>query len=974
MHRPTSRFASVVFLVHLLALSSPALAQCLDVDGDGFFREFCGAQNDCNDADPLVFPGAAEICDGRDNDCDGPVDNDPVCSRSCDSPDLVAGVRPGIMARFGSSLVWTGSNYGASWEQFRSEPPGSFVMFARLDTSGNIIGVPIEVDAGQVPSLLWTGSEYGLAWEDTSGANRQVSFLRLDASGTPIGTPVNISPTPERSDQPSLVWTGSEYGLTWTEWLVPREGRFARMDASGNQIGGHVTLPFIGVKLVWSGSAYGALAGNKFARLDVSGNIIGGILPTPFVPEEIVWTGTEYALAGRAGGEVAFSRLDAVGNPTGELVEILVGPNPGRVHMAGTGSEYGLVWTQVDGAQRSAFFLRLDASGNRIGNDLRLSDCSDGLCDPPPLNIPRPSIAWTGTEYGAMFFDFMVIGCNCVDPDGDGSSQCRDCDETNPAVFPGAPEECDGLNNDCDDPAWPAFPAAEVNDGDGDGFANACDNCPVDPNPQQNDGDLDGLGDLCDACPLDADNNLDGDGLCGDVDNCPAIVNDDQTDVEGDGVGDVCDNCFDQPNADQLDGDGDGLGDVCDPCPADPGNDADGDGLCGDVDNCPTIPNVGQADGDLDGVGNACDNCVVDPNSTQEDADGDGLGDACDGCTDQDGDSIGDPGFPLNACGVDNCPAAPNVNQSDDDSDGIGNVCDLCPADPDNDVDGDAVCGQIDNCPLDSNVDQTDADQDGAGDACDADDDNDGEPDATDNCPFVPNAVQADADLDQLGDACDNCPGTINPAQANRDGDLVGDQCDPCPDDPGNDQDMDGLCADADNCRTVANADQSDIDQDLFGDVCDNCPTVANSQLDADVDTVGDPCDNCFLVPNLSQLDSNGDGEGDVCDLNDNLIYITFSNPDFVDWQEEVPFTAWNSYRGDLDTLKSTGVYTQLPGSNPLAGQQCGLTVPFVQDLDVPDPGQVAFFLTTGIAVNGSERPLGPDSSGTQRPNSNPCP
>ncbi len=47
---------------------------------------------------------------------------------------------------------------------------------------------------------------------------------------------------------------------------------------------------------------------------------------------------------------------------------------------------------------------------------------------------------------------------------------------------------------------------------------------------------------------------------------------------------------------------------------------------------------------------------------------------------------------------------------------------------------------------------------------------------------------------------------------------------------------------------------------------------------------------------------------------------------------------------------------------------------PFVQDLSLPDPGQVAFFLTTGITATGVERPLGPDSSGTQRPNSNPCP
>ena len=102
------------------------------------------------------------------------------------------------------------------------------------------------------------------------------------------------------------------------------------------------------------------------------------------------------------------------------------------------------------------------------------------------------------------------------------------------------------------------------------------------------------------------------------------------------------------------------------------------------------------------------------------------------------------------------------------------------------------------------------------------------------------------------------------------------------------------------------------------------------------------------------------------------MIYITFSESDIVDWQQEVPFVAWNSYRGDLDTLKSTGIYTQLPGSNPLAAQQCGLTDPFAQDLSILESGQVAFFLTTGVFGN-SETDLGMSSSGT-RSNLNPCP
>ncbi len=67
-----------MFLLLLACLMSPSgyeslLAQAQDADGDGYGAvEFGGS--DCDDTDPEVSPDAEDGCDGRDNDCDGGVD------------------------------------------------------------------------------------------------------------------------------------------------------------------------------------------------------------------------------------------------------------------------------------------------------------------------------------------------------------------------------------------------------------------------------------------------------------------------------------------------------------------------------------------------------------------------------------------------------------------------------------------------------------------------------------------------------------------------------------------------------------------------------------------------------------------------------------------------------------------------------------------------------------------------------------
>ncbi len=66
-----------------------------------------------------------------------------------------------------------------------------------------------------------------------------------------------------------------------------------------------------------------------------------------------------------------------------------------------------------------------------------------------------------------------LTGTNEADADGDTFTTCGgDCDDSAAAIYPGAPQVCDGVNNDCSAPGWPALTGTNEADADGDTFTH----------------------------------------------------------------------------------------------------------------------------------------------------------------------------------------------------------------------------------------------------------------------------------------------------------------------------------------------------------------------------------------------------------------------------------------------------------------------------------------------------------------------
>lgn len=577
-----------------------------DDDGDGFGVDrgaetacagpegFVTDNGDCNDQDLTIYPGAPEICDNRDNDCDGIVQDD--------------GTAPWFPDADGDGVGAIGVALDAC------EPPEGFVSITGDCNDNNDTVLP---DATEVCDDVDNNCD------GTVDEGLTATFY-ADGDGDGYGGSVTVQAceAPDGfTDQGGDCNDSSALALP---------GGSEVCDTLDNNCDGAVDE---GLTTVFYADSDNDGFGSQVATESCE-------RPNGFT-ETAGDCNDNSALAFPGGTEVC-DTLD--NNCDGTVDEGLTQVFWSDNDSDGFGSDVSTVACELpDGFAEQGGDCDDDAANAYPGN----SEVCDGLdndCDSTTDNDLLLTFYADADDDGFGNTDLTTAACSL--PDG-WAEEDGDCDDEEARAFPGADEVCDGIDNDCDDVVDNDLLLTFYADADSDGFGNAnltTVACSLPDGWAEQDGDCDdsagstypGADELCDGrdnnCNRGIDEGLDsnwfvdadGDGY-GNNDTVESACEapsglyvsrgEDCDDLDAElnpGSTDLCDDI--DRNCDGVvanDADGDGLSDAA--CGGSDCNDEDPefpvDGLCADGDTCMAIresdPNAPSGayliDPDLDG-------------------------------------------------------------------------------------------------------------------------------------------------------------------------------------------------------------------------------------------------------------------------------------------------------------------------------------------------------------------------------------
>ena len=586
-----------------------------DADQDGF-----SVEEDCDDRDPFVYPGAEEICDGRDNNCNDEVDegvlfvyypdfdgdgfgDDASSITSCSLPeqyitvgndcdDNDASINPGVEEQCdeidndcdgeidealtdGFFLDDDGDGYGNG-----DIPAEDCTMLSEYvdngidcdDANPEIFPFAFEVcdeiDNDCDGVIDEAGSGISLWYADTDGDGYGNLFDAMNACSPPEGYVVNGE---DCDDEDASQFPSADE-------VCNNEDDNCDGDIDENPIEAFVY--------------YQDADNDGFGSASVTQNSCSQ--PVGYISNDGDCDDTNPSVSPTA-PEICNNQDD---NCDGIIDNNAIGTV--ALYADADGDGYG------DASQSL-----LSCSANVTGYVVNSLDCNDGDTTQNPLGVETcnsqddncngfidegasDASTWFLDSDGDGYGDFSVWEFGCSAPSG-YVSVAGDCDDTDPAYSPATPETCDGTDENCNgfvDEGVATYQWYYDSDGDGygDPFA-VLESCAQVPGMTADNSDCDdaneevnpGMNELCnDGIDNDCDGYLD------DESSVDAFVGYLDTDGDGYGGGSLlssCDDIYYATNEDCDDEDADvypGATEVCDGIDNNCNGNIDTNGLCRD--------------------------------------------------------------------------------------------------------------------------------------------------------------------------------------------------------------------------------------------------------------------------------------------------------------------------------------------------------------------------------------------------------